>query len=103
MNQNQAGSGMRNLGMVGGASSGGANAVRESTLAERLERANNILFGQMDRVQNFIGRVNGTPPQPTQDTPGKIAATAPLYQSVEATEQLGKRLAEMADSLERIG
>lgn len=81
----------------------GGNSARQSTLAERLERANNVLYVQTDRVMSFIGRVNGTPGQPQPEQNAKIAAVAPLAQSVEATEALGKRLADLAEGLERIG
>lgn len=95
---------MRNLGMVGGVS-GGANETRTRTLAERLESANGIIAGQLDRAQSFLSRVNGVPPTPTtgQESPARIAATSPLSESVAVAEMLGKRLAELADGLDRIG
>lgn len=103
---NQA-SGMRNLGMIGGADvvgGSGANQARQRTLAERLESANGIIENQVRRVQNFVERVNGTPRPPegvAQEA--KIAVTMPLLSSVERAETLGKVLAELADGLERIG
>jgi hypothetical protein len=94
--------GMRNMGMAG--SSGGAeSAVRESTLAERLERANNHADNQIGRMLAFLQRINGTPPQPTAAGQEKIATTTPLALSVDRAEQLGKQLAELASSMERIG
>lgn len=102
MNQAQT-SGMRNLGMIGGADGGGANAARQRTLAERLESANNLTQTQLMRMQNFIERVNGTPRAPEQKGTEKIAATTPLLGSVERAEVLSKMAVELADSLERIG
>jgi hypothetical protein len=92
--------------MVGGAISGGdggANQARQSTLAERLERANNHAETQMGRMLSFLHRINGTPPQPT--APGqaeKIATTTPLALSVDRAEQIGAQLAELVASMERI-
>ena len=100
---NHALSGARNLGMAGsGSMEGGANAARQVTLAERLERANNVIDTQMVRVLIFIERVNGTPRPPGSASPHKIATTTPLAASVENTEALGKRLCELVDGLERI-
>lgn len=72
-----------------------------STMAARLERALQIISGQCQRIENALGRANGAPVG-TQVSPEKIAGAAPLAQSVQFAEELGKRLSELAGGLDQI-
>lgn len=102
MNYENQGRAARALSQVGSGTIGGSDAP-QSTLAQRLESANNLLYSQMDRVQGFLARVNATPQTPAAGESAKSAAVAPLSESVSNTEALAKRLCDLVDGLERIG
>lgn len=83
----------------------GAAPVPIPTLAMRLERATQTVTAQCNRIEEVLGRINGTPPaNRAVESLGKITAqtTAPVSYSVDALEQQASRLCELAGNLEQV-
>lgn len=80
----------------------GAMPKTAMTMAGRLEKALQLISGQCQRIENAIARANGAPVGAQSERAEKILGTAPLAQSVQFAEELGKRLSDLAGGLDQI-
>lgn len=78
---------------------------REPTLNERLNGISNRMQSQCERIEQVLGRINGTPAAAPTNHGGKItdiSPTLPLATVVEHLESVQSRLMELAIGVEKI-
>jgi transcriptional regulator of NAD metabolism len=75
-----------------------------ATLADRLEKAANIISTNCSRIEDVLSRINGTPRAGQAESPMKesVRSTAPLAQSVDRIESLARMLSDLSDNLHSV-
>lgn len=79
----------------------GGDAPRSANLNERLNRALDRIETDADRIERFLGRINGVP-QPGNKAEAQVAPMRNMVSVVEGLEQQAERLRSLADNVDQI-
>lgn len=82
-----------------------AEAPREPTLTERLNRTNDLLQATLERLSNVLGRINGIQQAARESHADKITAIRPalsMSDSIQQIEGAHAHLSDLTNNFERV-